>query len=600
MYTLRSVVRPPQKAAFTTLLASFLAIAIGGVHHHLVRRKERGKIALVVETAAAREVNHLRREGLLKGDLTKQQVIENYKAATNNGILKVMSEMGISTLASYKGAQTFEILGLKNSVVDNGLFLIDPKGTLRQITINDLPVGRSVDETIRLIQAFHFTDEHGEVCPANWSPEGYNKTIKTDPVAKKEYFEAHNKNCPASPPLAEKRPKTSHAELDVPLVEVELVPMATLAARPRHRRHSSEQIPFSKELLGDGDDDEQQQRQASESDEVAVATPTSISPPPLANGLVVSASGASTPSSTTSSAFSATPLPPAAHSAAFPPPLSCPLPPIPSFHPTADCAPFSPPTSPYYLVTPPAPSTAYAYHPPSPPAFYDPSFRPPSPYTTYPAYHTTLPAMYGYTPPPSPPASVYHGAYFSAQPPPPYHPHPHAHSHHQWVGATTPPVPAPAPEYTRRASYATEGRPLRERLAEGGHIMSSGRVKFFDTGKGFGFIVDVHAAELDGQDVFVHYTGIEQSHGFRALAQDEEVEYALTIHSSGRLQALKVTGLHGKPLQGLANPATLAAVKRASVVARRQSQTAVVVVPPTPEMDEKREWRAVVRVEEIA
>jgi alkyl hydroperoxide reductase subunit AhpC len=43
-----------------------------------------------------------------------------------------------------------------------GLFIIDDKGILRQITINDLPVGRSVDEIIRLVQAFQFTDKHGE------------------------------------------------------------------------------------------------------------------------------------------------------------------------------------------------------------------------------------------------------------------------------------------------------------------------------------------------------------------------------------------------------------------------------------------------------
>ena len=36
--------------------------------------------------------------------------------------------------------------------------------------MNDLPVGRSVDETLRLVQAFQYTDEHGEVCPANWEP----------------------------------------------------------------------------------------------------------------------------------------------------------------------------------------------------------------------------------------------------------------------------------------------------------------------------------------------------------------------------------------------------------------------------------------------
>ena len=51
-----------------------------------------------------------------------------------------------------------------------GLFIIDGSGILRQITMNDLPVGRSVDETIRLIQAFRYTDDHGEVCPAGWKP----------------------------------------------------------------------------------------------------------------------------------------------------------------------------------------------------------------------------------------------------------------------------------------------------------------------------------------------------------------------------------------------------------------------------------------------
>ena len=51
-----------------------------------------------------------------------------------------------------------------------GLFIIDDKGVLRQITVNDLPVGRSVDETLRLVQAFQFTDKHGEVCPAGWKP----------------------------------------------------------------------------------------------------------------------------------------------------------------------------------------------------------------------------------------------------------------------------------------------------------------------------------------------------------------------------------------------------------------------------------------------
>lgn len=51
-----------------------------------------------------------------------------------------------------------------------GLFIIDKNSVLRQITMNDLPVGRSVDETLRLVQAFQYTDEKGEVCPAGWKP----------------------------------------------------------------------------------------------------------------------------------------------------------------------------------------------------------------------------------------------------------------------------------------------------------------------------------------------------------------------------------------------------------------------------------------------
>ncbi len=51
-----------------------------------------------------------------------------------------------------------------------GLFLIDPVGKVRSTQVNDDHVGRSVDETLRLIKGFQFADEHGEVCPANWQP----------------------------------------------------------------------------------------------------------------------------------------------------------------------------------------------------------------------------------------------------------------------------------------------------------------------------------------------------------------------------------------------------------------------------------------------
>lgn len=69
-----------------------------------------------------------------------------------------------------------------------GLFIIDKEQLLRQITINDLPVGRSVDETLRLIKAFQYVEQYGEVCPADWNEETNPHTIKPDPVKSKEYF----------------------------------------------------------------------------------------------------------------------------------------------------------------------------------------------------------------------------------------------------------------------------------------------------------------------------------------------------------------------------------------------------------------------------
>ncbi|HEV7731553.1 MAG TPA: peroxiredoxin [Candidatus Binatia bacterium] len=75
---------------------------------------------------------------------------------------------------------------LPDGVALRGTFVIDPKGILRTITIHDLPVGRSVDEALRQVQAIKFADEHGEVCPANWEPG--KDSMKADPKGSKEYF----------------------------------------------------------------------------------------------------------------------------------------------------------------------------------------------------------------------------------------------------------------------------------------------------------------------------------------------------------------------------------------------------------------------------
>lgn len=80
----------------------------------------------------------------------------------------------------------YGVLKEDDGIAYRGLFVIDDKGILRQITINDLPVGRSVDEILRLIQAFQFTDKHGEVCPAGWKPG--SDTIVPDVEKSKEFF----------------------------------------------------------------------------------------------------------------------------------------------------------------------------------------------------------------------------------------------------------------------------------------------------------------------------------------------------------------------------------------------------------------------------
>lgn len=67
-----------------------------------------------------------------------------------------------------------------------GLFVIDPEGMVQHATINNLDVGRSVDETLRVLQAFQYVREHGEVCPANWTPG--KKAMKADWEKSKEYF----------------------------------------------------------------------------------------------------------------------------------------------------------------------------------------------------------------------------------------------------------------------------------------------------------------------------------------------------------------------------------------------------------------------------
>merc|ERR1711937_227864 len=82
-------------------------------------------------------------------------------------------------------AKNYGVL-LDMGIALRGLFIIDDQGIVRSQVVNDLPVGRNVDEALRTVKAFQFVAEHGEVCPANWN-QG-SDSMKPDPVGSQEYF----------------------------------------------------------------------------------------------------------------------------------------------------------------------------------------------------------------------------------------------------------------------------------------------------------------------------------------------------------------------------------------------------------------------------
>ena len=86
-------------------------------------------------------------------------------------------------------ATAYNVLDDAEGVALRGLFIIDPEGVIMHSTINNLPVGRNVDETLRVLQAFQYVQSNpDEVCPANWTPG--EKTMKPDPKGSKEFFAA--------------------------------------------------------------------------------------------------------------------------------------------------------------------------------------------------------------------------------------------------------------------------------------------------------------------------------------------------------------------------------------------------------------------------
>lgn len=84
-------------------------------------------------------------------------------------------------------SRSYDVL-LPSGIALRGLFLIDQKGIVRHQVVNDLPLGRSVDEALRMVKALQFFEKNGEVCPADWK-EGA-ATIKATPNGSKKFFAA--------------------------------------------------------------------------------------------------------------------------------------------------------------------------------------------------------------------------------------------------------------------------------------------------------------------------------------------------------------------------------------------------------------------------
>jgi alkyl hydroperoxide reductase subunit AhpC len=103
-----------------------------------------------------------------------------------------LGELKIPLLADItkQVSKDYGVLLEADGVAYRGLFLIDNRGVLRHATLNDTPVGRSVDEILRLVAAFQHADSHDEVCPANWKPGA--AVIKPTPKEKVAYFEAQH------------------------------------------------------------------------------------------------------------------------------------------------------------------------------------------------------------------------------------------------------------------------------------------------------------------------------------------------------------------------------------------------------------------------
>lgn len=100
------------------------------------------------------------------------------------------SRRKISPLADFNKtiAKDYDVLDTVSGASYRGLFLIDKNGVVRHQVVNDMPLGRNVDEALRMVDALQFNEQNGEVCPANW--KSGEKAMKANSQGLHDYFKA--------------------------------------------------------------------------------------------------------------------------------------------------------------------------------------------------------------------------------------------------------------------------------------------------------------------------------------------------------------------------------------------------------------------------
>ena len=178
-------------------------LAVSSIHQHLTRNGLRARAGLIVESADLRETHHfatvigyganavnpymvyesipvLREQGLIPESMSDEQAIDNYIHAIDDGLLKIFSKMGISTLRSYHGAQIFEILGLNTHVVNKSF-----NGSVSRIE------GLDYDDIAREVLIRHhiaYTEDHNKPLAQefggvyNWRRKGEAHLMDPDAI----------------------------------------------------------------------------------------------------------------------------------------------------------------------------------------------------------------------------------------------------------------------------------------------------------------------------------------------------------------------------------------------------------------------------------